>query len=379
MERTIYRISPAREAFVVYSAPEGNHRLALDSDGDIYAAAAGEKRALTPPAEAPRPAPNVAATGAPAALGSAAPGGPAPATAPPSSVPFPGLGTIGSEIYQIAPDGSPKRIWSSRDDLVYALGFNAHGQLLAGSGNKGRIFVIRGEQQFTDLVKASASQVTGFAKMPNGDVYVCTSNLGKIFLLGDAPEAEGTYVSDVFDAHTFSRWGRAQARAAGNFELLARSGNVDNPDRNWSPWIPVDIRRGEPLAAPAARFVQWKAVLRPGHPEPTIDSVLLNYLPKNVAPVIDDVTVQVGARFLVPPKAGPADNVPAHSAPAPTVIRDRGSVAVRWSAHDDNNDQLVYTIYYRGSGETRWKLLRDKITDKYLPLTPTFCPTAATP
>jgi hypothetical protein len=37
---------------------------------------------------------------------------------------------------------------------------------------------------------------------------------------------------------------------------------------------------------------------------------------------------------------------------------------VKWSAHDENDDQLVYSIYYRGDGETRWLLLKDNLTDK---------------
>jgi hypothetical protein len=37
---------------------------------------------------------------------------------------------------------------------------------------------------------------------------------------------------------------------------------------------------------------------------------------------------------------------------------------VKWSAHDDNDDQLVYSVYYRGDGESRWLLLKDNITDK---------------
>jgi hypothetical protein len=43
---------------------------------------------------------------------------------------------------------------------------------------------------------------------------------------------------------------------------------------------------------------------------------------------------------------------------------DRDSIGVRWSAHDENDDQLVYSLYYRGDGETRWLLLKDNLTDK---------------
>ena len=126
-----------------------------------------------------------------------------------------------------------------------------------------------------------------------------SSNLGKIFVLGPGPESEGTYESDVFDAHIFSLWGRASIRSTGNpnVELYARSGNVDNPDRNWSPWTRINLAAGSELKIPPARFVQWKAVLHAGNPAPRVDDVLLNYLPKNVAPEIDEIAVQAGYRY----------------------------------------------------------------------------------
>ena len=49
--------------------------------------------------------------------------------------------------------------------------------------------------------------------------------------------------------------------------------------------------------------------------------------------------------------------------PVPST-HDRDSIGVKWNAHDDNDDQLVYSVYYRGDGETRWLLLKDNLTDK---------------
>jgi hypothetical protein len=34
-------------------------------------------------------------------------------------------------------------------------------------------------------------------------------------------------------------------------------------------------------------------------------------------------------------------------------------------AHDDNDDQLVYSAYYRGDGETRWLLLKNNLSDRF--------------
>ena len=368
----VYRIAPNGDAFVLYSAPKKEiTALAIDTAGNIYAAAAGEKRPgstssgagvnLAPPTPAessPVPGSHITITAAPAT--------------PATPFPSPGAGASGgSEIYRIAPDGAPSRLWTSHDDLVYALAFDRHGRLLAGTGNRGHIFAINGVDDFTDLIKASATQITAFTPAPAGGLYASGSNLGKIFVLGPGLESEGTYESDVFDAHIFSLWGRISMRSSSSnsdIEFYARSGNVDNPDRNWSPWTRVDPAASSELKIPPARFVQWKATLRAGDPPPRVDDVLLNYLPKNVAPEIDEITVQPGYRYQSTPHLTLGDlPVPGqpHFDSAPTPQRDRDSIAIRWSAHDDNDDQLVYTIYYRGDGESRWLLLKENLSDRY--------------
>jgi hypothetical protein len=217
---------------------------------------------------------------------------------------------------------------------------------------------------------------------------VATSNIGKLLEISNEYEAEGSFESEVFDARNFTRWGRvfwrAEAPGGTAISLHTRSGNVDNPDRNWSPWKKVDLARDAMLDVPPARFAQWKAVLRPGGEPARVDTVTLNYRSKNVAPTLDEVAVQPGARFQAgsrPPAAPGGDEggpiqvgssggtQPAVMAPrpdfAPPAFRDPDYVAIRWSARDDNDDDLTYSIYYRGDGETNWKLLKDGVTDKF--------------
>ena len=112
-------------------------------------------------------------------------------------------------------------------------------------------------------------------------------------------------------------------------------------------------------------------MLHAGSSKPEVDTVTLNYLPKNVAPEIDEVTVQMGVRYQPLSKStglSLGTDVSGSSgthfdSPVPST-HDKDSIGVKWNAHDDNDDQLVYSVYYRGDGETRWLLLKDNLTDK---------------
>lgn len=364
----IYRISSKGEAFVLYSAPkEEITALAVDDKGNIYAAGTGEKQAAN--ASIPVFSATTAVTPLPAVNAGQSPSVQAAPTPSPAVINFPALAEKGnSEIYEIAPDGSPSRIWASHDEIVYALAFDSQGRLLAGTGNHGRIFAISGENDYADLLQASASQVVAFTKGMSGGLYAATSNLGKVYLLGASPNSDGTYESDVFDAHNFSRWGRVQFRGRGNVGIFVRSGNVDNPDRNWSAWRKLDLQKDADAGAPSARFIQWKAELHSSFPAPQLDSVIVNYLPKNVPPDFDDVSVQPGMRYQSlprPPDASGNNNAQPHFDVQPQPIHDSSSIGVRWAVHDDNGDQMVYSLYYRGDGEGRWLLLKDGLNDKF--------------
>ncbi|MFT4114887.1 hypothetical protein [Silvibacterium sp.] len=364
----VYRIDKSGKGYVIYDAPKREiTSVAVSPQGVIYAAAVGEKGHNSLPTLPVQGNVSVTAT--------------ITIVQPGSVQAFNGNTVIpdGSEIEEIAANGAPRRLWSGHDDIVYALRWTPQG-LVAATGNRGRIYRIEEDGTFADIAHLESSQATGFADAPQG-TWVATANTGKLYLLshGDAPE--GTYTSDAFDAGVFSQWGRAEVDAAGAapaFELYARGGNIENPERGWSEWKKVTPNDGA-IGVPSARFVQWKAVLHPGA---GLDSVGLNYLPVNVPPVVDEIVVQTGVR------ANTAGMMP--QIPQPTTInfpstqnqgginlgqepgkeplpgtRDKSAVTARWAAHDDNGDDLVFTIYYRGDGEQNWQLLKDKVTDRF--------------
>ena len=131
-----------------------------------------------------------------------------------------------------------------------------------------------------------------------------------------------------------------EVRGSGNFELFARSGNVDNPDRNWSPWKKVDLRKDLPVGCALRRAsCSGRRCCIPGTQLPVIDSVTLNYLPKNVAPEVDDVTCHGGCAHSCrhAHRAAQTSDAKLMTRRFPTVP-DKHSIAVKWKAHDENDD-----------------------------------------
>ena len=143
--------------------------------------------------------------------------------------------------------GLRRKLLTLKDDVVYALAVR-NGSLLAATGNRGRVYRVERNDtgRFTDVAHLEAAQGMAFAPGKDG-LLVATSNSGKVFRLGDAVATAATYTSDVFDAQSFSQWGRAEVRAgaAAGFDLFVRSGNVESPLMGWSEWAPrVGRRRG---------------------------------------------------------------------------------------------------------------------------------------
>lgn len=393
----VLRLSPRGEAFVLYETPRREvTALRFDAAGNLYVAAIGLKAKAIPVPAPPMVQPQQPAVTAGGVSVTVSPGVVQQA-APTAAIPMLAMG--GSDIYRIAPDGYPEEIWSSPDDLVYSLAFDAGGRLLAGTGNDGQLIAVDSPTLFTQVYKASSRQITALVRSAGGRVYLGTANPGKLLALGPEFETEGSFESDVFDAELFSQWGRIswQSRAANadsSVQLFTRSGNTSNPQRNWSPWAGAYTdASGAPVTSPPARFVQWKAVLRATDSRtPGLSSVSVAYLRRNVAPTVEKVLVQApglavrgiplppqfnqAARLELPPPTtrqggGPGviqvqpPQIPQRLEPPPQGAAEPGARSVIWSGDDANDDDLLYAVYYRGEGETRWKLMKDKLTDKF--------------
>jgi WD40 repeat protein len=392
------------QGFVLYeTAKREVTALAIAPDGTIYVSAIGEKQHNATPAPAAvfvTPQGTTTITNAPGTSS-------AQSTVP--SVFLPLTPVVSSSIYRISANGAPDELWSSREEVVYSLGLGEDSRLLAGTGNNGALLAIDSKGVFAQLAKSGSAQITGISRSKDGKVFIGTANPGKVFSVGPEFEAEGTYESRSFDAQNFSQWGRlewwsprankesrtvsAAKKSSGRdseprVEFFARSGNTEDPGKEWSTWSGPYTRSGAEMEVPPARFAQWKAVIHGGQPGDGVDWASLAYLPRNVAPVIDGIALQdpgvranvtnmvsAGQPTNVILKMPPAPNTsgviitqsgtPPRFEPPPQGIQQKGYATVLWSAHDDNEDELRYAVYYRGENEQDWKLSKDKLEQKF--------------
>jgi hypothetical protein len=296
------------------------------------------------------------------------------------------------------------------------MGFSPNGKILLGTGNKGAIIELQGEDVYSIVAKTASEQVTSLIAGHDGQLLVGTANPGKIFTLGPGQEAQGSFESDPFDAKIFSHWGRLtwwgeNSATQEKVSFYVRSGNTSNPEKEWSPWSgPYKSASGEAVTCPPARFLQWKAVFQVADKRdaPEVSWVNIAYQPENVAPVVDDIAVQdPGVRvqgFSTSP-GGPATPVPVQLKnpehiggvpPYPNIgaildtspkslkmdvppqgFEEKGYQSVLWSAHDDNDDDLIFSLYYRREGEQTWRLLKDKLTQRFYSWDSTTMPDGA--
>lgn len=388
----IYRVLTTQAGarpFAAYAAGRKEiTALTLGGAGEVYAAAVGTKSGPgSMPGLPPLPVTgNVGVTVTFSQPGSATAAG------------ANGVVPDGSEIDRIAADGTPSKLVTLKDDVVYALAVRG-GEVMAASGNRGRVYRVdaKAPGRFTEVARMEgAAQATAFATAKDG-LLVGTSNGGKVMRLGDARARVSTYTSEVFDAGQISRWGRVEVQygagletglsagkgAAAAFDVSVRTGNVPSSVEGWSEWVKVRPNvdsAGGTAGVPMGRYAQWKAELREGV---DVDAVGLNYLPRNVAPVVDEVVVAAGARVAATPASTQAATVqvvfPAAAGAAQaislvqdagtaplTAQKDRNAVTVRWVAHDDNGDDLMFAVWYRGENEANWRLLKDKISERFL-------------
>ena len=396
----LFRVDRNGKGFVLVDSNFAEvHAIRLDASGTIYATALnGRASGDSGPSESPRIEPTRAPSAQP--VGTVTTEVTSVTIVDASGADAQGAVSTGRDdrrasrgaVYRIARDGLWDVIWESREDAPYDLSFDVDGSLLIGTGRGGKIFRLTGNPLApTLLARADAQQVTAFLRDAKGINYYLTANPGKLFRLLTERADRGTYESEVRDARTVAAWGvlswRATTQSGGRIEISTRSGNTPSPDDTWSAWAgPYKIADGDEIQSPKARYFQWKAELGGRQANPVLTSVTVAYLPKNARPEVASITLHPpGTIFQKPFSTGeaeiagfedqPSDRRPTGAGQSGGSPAGSGSTALGrrtyqkglqtfvWRAQDDDNDTLVYNVFYRREGEMSWKLLKKELTD----------------
>jgi len=388
----IYRISPEGKAFVLYdSGMREIHAIAVAPNGTIYASAmTGEPN--VPSASSPVSATNsgtsqptitvtVNEAEPPQDIQVIEPLEPVSSDTPRSQTRKGGSDANSqSTVLEILPDGVVNTIWRSRDEMVFSV-LPRDGKLLFSTGTKGRIYSLEGPKSTTLLLESTEEQTTRLLDVGNR-IYATSSNVGKLFRIGDALATSGTYESTVKDTDSVSSWGKVSWKSGtgDSIEVSTRTGNTGAPDKTWSDWQLADASGA--VSSPKARFIQWKAVLNSnGNRSPRLSSVKIPYLQQNFRPEVTNIDVLPSGVLLQKTPINTGNNFnpndpatiranaragqPKVQPLPPRRVPQRGSQSFQWNATDKNQDTLAYDIYYRADNERIWKVLKRDLDDNF--------------
>ena len=381
----VFRIDSASGAMALYDSPLAEIRaLALNAAGEVFAAAVAESGggaaagagAVPAPSEISAPSAGVVATASfrmlAAASGAPTLGQPAAST----------NGQAGA-LYRIAPSGAAQTIWESTTDRPLSLAMLRDERLLLGTGDRGRVYRVTRDGDVTLLFRADSEQVTA-AVSEGGVTLLGASNPGRVLELSASPRTEGRYLSRVLDAGGAASFGRISwdvRTPPGSAAVVeTRTGNSEKPDETWSDWVPAAADAA--ISSPAARFLQWRAILRSdGSSSPELASLEAAYLPVNLAPRVTGTTLHPpGLAFeemlnSSAPRLQGMENRPeatdaarrgqsgsALPAGSGRQLYLHGVRTATFRAADPNGDRLRYRVSYRRQGDVPWQPLRSGLS-----------------
>jgi hypothetical protein len=361
----LYRIDSRGKGFVVFSAPQSEVRSLLVTTGAVYAGTSsptsrrrpgsGSSASASESSDRPggtthasvageKPDKVKASEGTPTRSGSSSPSdsreGERAVTASAPSAPAAGENSV----YRIAPDGTVREVFRERA-LILSL-FKNGDRLFVGTGMDGQLFEIdETTKERSEIARLDHGQVLALCRRRDGAIVIGTGDPGKLYVLQDKFVSRGTITSEVLDAKLISKWGalrwQADTPTGTKVMVAARSGNVAEPDDTWSDWSAdqTDARRAT-IAAPPARFLQYRVTLTSDSPSatPVLRDLTLRYVNTNQAPEVTSLDVP---------------NLDAVTLENPKKLR------IKWSATDPNEDELTYSVYVRKDGWKSWVLLEE--------------------
>lgn len=392
----VLRISPDKKTFALLDTPAQEiHSLTVAPDGSIYALSVSQQGATQKTTSlGASSSTSLSGDGVIRISTSDEEGSVSAQTAEVSSSVSSASRSSGakSSVFRILPDGGNEMLWSSGDTIGFTMKLLPNGNVLVGTGTKGRIYSISPDRSQTLLIQSLDEQTTAIFAVGD-NLFAASSNLGRLYRIGNTSVSEGSYISTVRDTKFAGQWGALHWRGAGSVQIQTRTGNTETPDLTWSDWsAPYSKQDGEQISSPRARFIQWKAILKSSAQtsgatrgsasssnsaaaNTRLEAVTVAYLPRNQAPEISAITVfppgvalqemmtgvdpSILSSGLDPQLFGLSTNLP------PRRFFQKGARTITWAASDANDDSMIYNLFYKTLGDNSWHLLGENLTQNY--------------
>ncbi len=262
-----------------------------------------------------------------------------------------------SILYCLQADGTIETIWSSQEEFIYSLYFDANAKtVIIGTGNSGRVYRVDKHGDFSQVCEANSAQI--FKITANGKGYfLIANNTAGIIQVEDSLNASGTYFSEIFDARIPSRFGRltwnADPGKQAAVSFAVRMGNSDNPDKSWTSWsAPFNDPENSNINVSGYRFLQAKIVLSSANPTetPYLQGYRIHYLVNNLKPEIGQIMVQK----------------PSEKKPVADTTPPRKYLHVSWEADDPNQDRLTFNLFLKKLPGSDWVSLGSDVKETWL-------------
>jgi hypothetical protein len=396
----VVQISPDGRGFALMDTPlEEVHALVPDRFGTIYAVASSAKGVASASAAKPATGSAAGATVTVTTVIVDSSAGSAEKSENSKTVTAPGgekeSAGVKSAIYAITKDGSTETVYSSNEQTVFGATVRDDGSLVIATGPKGRLFSVDNAKQVSVISDFPEEDLTQLIVAGDG-MYLGGSNRGKVYKMRTQRASTGVFESATLDAKTVASWGKISWHVTNPggaaIELSSRTGNTSKADSSWSDWSGPYAASGQQITSPRARYMQWRASFKSGSgtgqnvAADMLDQVQIAYLQQNLRPQVTSIDVlpyglelqkqpslaASGLSFITPATGldGRSLNAPRERGKdrqplPPRQVLQPGAQSFAWKATDENEDSLEYSLYFRGEGETEWKLLEKKLADTF--------------
>ncbi len=265
-------------------------------------------------------------------------------------VPRPGARKGKGSLYRVYGDSRLEQLHTLSQTYFSALAIAENGDIFAGAGDKGRIYLIDEHDAVSTVFDVAERMVSQLIYDPKDGLAFTTGDAAAFYRATERAK-KSSYVSKAFDTNVVSRFGRLVWRGSGKFQVETRSGNTAEPGIGWSEWqAPNRIVTGGGgevsggVVSPSGRYLQFRISFA-GDPDAVLRRVTAYYLPQNRATRITEITVGDDSRGkLVTTKSGEAK-------PRSPVVK------VKWKVDNDDKDSTAYTLAVRREGNVLWRPL----------------------